>query len=145
MRGAILAARLLLSVTALGLGLLAPLADLSASHAFNNAWPPHARLHSVWLVGVLAGIALAMLVLIWAGPRSQSRLRLGLALALGWIALVPFGLAALAMPLYGGALHGRHGGIEILGLDSNLVGFVAGTAMLIVSGVLIARSQRRRS
>lgn len=134
-----LPARLLLSVVALGFGLVPFVVDLSTSHAFNETWPPHARFHTVWLVGVLAGLALVMLVLTWRSRGESARADVALAATLGWVAIVPFGLAALAMPVYDGALAGRGHEIAVFGLSSNLVGFSAGAAMLAAATWLVVR------
>jgi len=136
-----LLARLLLTATALGLG-LAPFAfDLSASHAFNPEWPPHARFHAIWLVGVLAALALVMLVVTWHGKRTDAPRNLALAATLGWVALVPFGLAALAQPVYDGALAGKGHALEVFGVNSNLIGFTVGAAMLGSAQFIIAHSR----
>lgn len=134
-----LPARLLLSAAALGFGLAPFLVDLSTSHAFNEAWPPHARFHAVWLVGVLAGLALVMLVLTWRRRGENARADMALAATLGWVAIVPFGFAALAMPLYGGALASPGREIAVFGMNSNLLCFSAGAAMLAVATWLVAR------
>ena len=134
-----LLARLLLSATALGFGLAPFVMDLSTSHAFNPAWPAHARFHAVWLVGVLAALALAMLVLTWRGNKDDARGNLAFATALGWVAILPFGLAALAMPVYGRALSAPGHEIAVLGLKSNLMGFGLAAGMLAVATWLVMR------
>jgi hypothetical protein len=134
-----LTARLLITATALGFGLAPFLFDLSASHGFNEAWPPHARFHAVWLVGVLAAVAGVMLVMAWRGKPADARGNLAVALALGWAAIVPFGLAALAMPLYGGALAGADHEIAVFGVNSNLAGFSAAAAMLAAATYIVKR------
>jgi len=134
-----LLARLLLTATALGFGLAPFVTDLSMSHAFNEAWPPHARFHTVWLVLVLGALALVMLVMTWRGKPAEARVNLAVAAALGWVALAPFGLAALAMPGYDGSLSGVGHGIFIFGVNSNLAGFAAAAAMLAAATFLVMR------
>ena len=132
-----LLARLLLTATALGFGLAPFVTDLSTSHAFNEAWPPHARFHSVWLVLVLASLSLVMLVMTWRGKPAEARDNLPIALALGWVAIAPFGLAAIAMPAYGGALAGLEHEIAVFGINSNLLGFGMAAAMLAAATWLV--------
>lgn len=132
-----LLARLLLTATALGFGLAPFVTDLSMSHAFNPHWPAHARFHTVWLVLVLAALALVMLVMTWRGKPAEARANLAVAVALGWTALAPFGLAVLAMPAYGGALAGAEHEILILGVKSNLFGFAAGAAFMTAATWLV--------
>lgn len=134
-----LIARLLLTLTALGFGLAPFVFDLSNSHAFNADWPAHARFHSVWLVLVLAALALVMLVMTWRGKPAAARRNLGVAIALGWVAVASFGFAAILMPLYGGALAGNSHEIAVFGLNSNLLGFGAAAAMLAAATVLVTR------
>ncbi|QIQ85657.1 DUF6640 family protein [Erythrobacter sp.] len=134
-----LLARLLLTATALGFGLAPFVTDLSMSHAFNPDWPAHARFHTVWLVLVLAALALVMLVMTWRGKPADARANLAVAAAIGWTALAPFGLAALAMPAYGGALAGREHEILVFGVNSNLIGFGVGAAMLAAATWLVMR------
>lgn len=134
-----LLARLLLTATALGFGLAPFVFDLSNSHAFNPDWPPHARFHSVWLVLVLAALALVMLVVTWRGKPAEARDNLPVAVALGWVAIAPFGLAAIAMPSYGGALAGPSHEIGVFGINSNLLGFGVAAVMLAAATWLVIR------
>jgi len=134
-----LLARLLITAAALGFGLAPFLFDLSVSHAFNPDWPPHARFHTAWLVGVLAAVAAITLVMTWRGRPAEARGNLSVALALGWAAIVPFGLAALAMPVYGGALAGEGHEIAVFGVDSNILGFGVAATMLAAATLIVLR------
>ena len=65
-------ARVLVTFPVAFVGLVPIVVDLSATHALNPDWPPHARLHLVWLVSTNA--------LIVAGNQA------GFSLMAAWIA-----------------------------------------------------------
>jgi hypothetical protein len=90
-------------------------------------------------VGTLAALALVIVLLAWRGPLGEASPALRLAVILGWVALAPFGLAALVLPVYGGALTAGPDMPEFFGVESNVAGFVAGAAMLSLATLLIAR------
>ena len=76
-----LIARILLTLAALGYGVVTIKADFNATHATNPQWTPHARFHVVWQILSYSGVMLIALALIWlAGPHPSGRLYLAAAL-----------------------------------------------------------------
>jgi len=58
--------RLLMSL-AIGIyAFIPPFADLATdTHVFHNDWVPHARMHTVWLLGISSSLGLVALYLLW--------------------------------------------------------------------------------
>jgi len=104
----LIAARILLTLAALGFSAITIVADLNKTHASNPLWTPHARFHVVWQVLSYSGIGLIALYLIWAkGPMPIERLYLAAALALAVYG--GFFGAVFSRPLYGGGLFDTNG------------------------------------
>lgn len=109
-----------------------PLADIiTDTHVYRADWMPHARMHTVWLVGVTSTLGLASLYLLWRrGENSISDTNI----AAGISACIygSFLLSAASMQLYGGALSDPHPGgeLSVLGLDVNLFIFSIATMIL---------------
>ena len=103
-----LLARILLTLAALGYGVVTIKADFNATHATNPQWTPHARFHVVWQITSYAGVMLIALALIWLrGPHPSGRLYL--AAALGFAIYGAFFAAVLARPLFAGRLYDDNG------------------------------------
>jgi len=101
-------ARILLTLTALGYGLVTIKADFNKTHATNPKWTPHARFHVVWQILSYSGIGLVALYLIWIdGPAARERLYL--AAALGVAVYGAFFATVFARPLFGGSLYDENG------------------------------------
>ena len=119
--------KIVLSLITLSYGLIPLLADLNASHVGNELWPPHARLHMVWLLAsnsLLAGFALW---LIWV------KCEISHAITLGLIAVGGFWIATLTRDLYGGALADINGvDIQFFGWDANATVFFLLFGLLLV-------------
>ena len=130
----------LLLVAAAIYGIIPPIVDLSETHAFHPAWPPHARFHMVWLLGTNSTLALIVAWLVLAGPAEQRETRLRFASLLGIAALGGFFVATLTQSAYGGALHDPTGRVSpIFGLDGNLVGFTPALVIQLVAAWLAHR------
>jgi len=119
-----------------------PLVDLlTDTHVFHPQWSPHARMHTVWLLGVTSGIGLLALVLLWrADQTSHSRIHLA-----GLLSAIVFGaffLSASTVSLYGGALTDLSGGVEAgpFGIDANLFTFAASSAVLALGWLMSLRA-----
>ena len=120
----------LLLVAAAIYGIIPPIADLSDTHAFHPAWPPHARFHMIWLLGTNSTLAAIVAWLVLARDNGQRETRLRFASLLGIAALGGFFVATFTQSAYGGALHDPTGGFSpIFGVDGNLLAF--GPAMVI--------------
>jgi hypothetical protein len=111
-------ARILLSIAALHLVFIPPIADLNASHVLNPLWPGHARLHTVWLITTNSLIAMASLWLLWRPPQGELQKAIRLAGTLVGAILIGFFVAGSTQGLYGGALTDVDDpGRKIVGLD----------------------------
>jgi hypothetical protein len=103
-----LIARILLTLVTLGYGFATVLADFNETHATNPRWTGHARFHVVWQISSYAGFGLLALALTWwPGPYATERLYL-VALMAG-IVYAAFFIAAVTMPVYGGAAYDDNG------------------------------------
>ena len=101
-------AQILLTLSALGYGLVTIKADFNKTHATNPAWTPHARFHVVWQILSYSGIALIALFLIWMpGPLPVERLYLAAALSVAVYG--GFFVAVVARSIFGGALYDQNG------------------------------------
>ena len=132
----------LLLVAAAIYGIIPPIVDLSDTHAFHPAWPPHARFHMVWLLGTNSTLALIVAWLVLAGPAEQRETRLRFASLIGIAALGGFFVATLSQSAYGGALHDPTAHVSlILGVDGNILVFTPALAMQLVAAWLAHRSR----
>ncbi|NND66673.1 MAG: hypothetical protein HKN19_03705 [Halioglobus sp.] len=119
-----------------------PLADLATdTHVFHPGWLPHARMHTVWMLGMASGIGLVSLTLLW---KRRLEPTLGGTLA-GVLSLVVYGaffLSAATLPLYSGALSDMEGGIGKgpFGFDANLFTFSVGLLVLLAGWMLHRRA-----
>jgi hypothetical protein len=96
-------------------------ADLNRTHAFNPAWPPHARFHSVAGWGTVAGSQLIALWLTWRTGQEPTEGDLGIKTAtlLSALAWATFFLA-VATP--GTKVEDEPGHLpRIVGVPANLV------------------------
>ena len=117
-----LLARISLTISAFLFAVGPVVVDLSSSHVFNEAWPPHARFHMVWLLAVLAVAGLATFAGAWLLKADQSRLFRLITLP-GWMVLIPFFVAVLTIGAYGGSLSDMPDAPTVLGIDANIFGF----------------------
>jgi hypothetical protein len=101
-------ARILLTLSVLGYGLVTIKADFNRTHATNPRWMPHARFHVVWQILSYSGVGLVALYLIWIdGPQPLERLYLAAALSAAIYGA--FFAAVIARPVFGGALYDENG------------------------------------
>jgi hypothetical protein len=129
-----------LSIAALHLVFIPPIADLNASHVLNPLWPGHARLHTVWLITTNSLIAMASLWLLWRPPQGELQKAIRLAGTLVGAILIGFFVAGSTQGLYGGALTDVDDpGRKIVGLDPNVAAFSLHLFLVAVSLVLSRR------
>lgn len=115
-------------------GLVIPYLEINASHVFNEAWPPHARLHEVWQLTTHCALGALALWLAWW--RSKVRLASLLNMCVMGGVLVAYGLA----DEYGGSIHSGNLQTAVWGVP--LAVFVAGVVVgLAVLGFLLATRQ----
>jgi hypothetical protein len=101
------------------------LRDFGPSHAMNETWVGHARVHLVWLLGFGGLSGLANLWLVWGHPfGSIDRVR-NLRLSAAWQScnLLGFWISFLLLPAYGGSMTmpGIH--MHVFGIDENVFAF----------------------
>jgi hypothetical protein len=135
--------KLLMSIAIAIYAFIPPIVDLMTdSHVFHQEWMPHARMHTVWLLGITSGVGVISLYLIW-GRRTESNFNINLAVVLSAIVYGAFFLSASTISLYGGALSDEVGDIETgpLGFDANLFGFSVASLILVSGWVICARNR----
>lgn len=111
------------------------LRDFSPTHAMNESWVGHARVHLVWLLGFMGFSGVANLYFIWwRRPFDMQNLRLS---AL-WQScnLGGFWVAYLLLPIYGGSMTipGVH--THVFGIDENVFAFAV--LSIAMAGVWLA-------
>lgn len=135
--------KLLMTLAIAAYAFVPPAVDLiTDTHVFHPDWPPHARMHTVWLLGVTTGVGLLALSLLWrSGPGRAHYLHL--AGVLSGIVFAAFFLSAATVSLYGGALTDASGGMEPgpFGLDGNLFTFGGASIVLMLGWILCATSR----
>ena len=123
--------RVLMTLATAVYGLVPPIVDLGVTHALHPDWPPHARMHMVWLLVTMSSIAVLALYFIWRHSDRQFGIRMG-----GLLGLCAFGgffVSAATTQLYGGSLHDKGGVPPIAGfIDANLLGFGVAVLLLLI-------------
>ena len=133
-------AQILLTIAAIQYGLIPPIVDLSDSHLFHEAWPPHARLHMAWLLAVGSSLAIYVIFLTWK-PSPHQLVQLKHGSVIGCLVLMGFFVSAMSMSLYGGSLSDIDEPNILFGLNANVLAFSIAalfqiTATFIVHGVV---------
>ena len=62
--------KLLMTLSMVAYAVIPPIVDLTTdTHVFHEGWLPHARMHTVWLLGVTSGVGVLAMYLLWVpGP-----------------------------------------------------------------------------
>ena len=115
---------------------------LTPTHIFHPDWVAHARFHTMWAIISASTMGLIALWMIWRAPAGESAGVMTSGLISSGV-LGAFMVAAITMPLYGGALSDP-GGVPPLasGFDANLVTFAAALVMVLVGWRLASRSEQ---
>ena len=124
--------KLLMSLAIAIFAFIPPLADLATeTHVYHPGWMPHARMHTVWLLGITSTIGLVALYLLWIRKKDPD-FNTNLAAVLGLCVYGSFFVSTSTASLYGGAATDVLGGIEqrILGMELNLFTFTVASTML---------------
>ena len=134
--------RILMTLAILGHTVVPPAVDLlTDTHVFNPTWPPHARFHTVWLIGATSSVGVLALGLLW-GRFGEGRLQLNLAGALSAIVYGSFYLSAMTLGAYGGTLADQAGVVPgPFGIDANLFVFTIWSIVLAVGWRLASGEQ----
>ena len=135
--------KLLISLAIAIYAFIPPIVNLMTdSHVFHQQWMPHARMHTVWMLGSTFGISLVSLYLIWM-RRIERQFSINLAVVLSGIVYGAFFLSASTISLYGGALSDLVDGSEKgpFGLDTNLFTFGLASLMLVTGWAMCARNR----
>lgn len=106
-------ARIILSLISVILMVVAPLVDLNASNLLQLDWPMHARLNMLWALMAFSMLGGYSLYLLWVSPWSI-RVRLQVSILINFIINSAFVVSAASMPLYGGGLTDKQGGVPSL-------------------------------
>lgn len=106
-------ARIILSLISVILMVVAPLVDLNASNLLQLDWPMHARLNMLWALLAFSMLGGYSLYLLWVSPWSI-RVRLQVSILINFIINSAFVVSAASMPLYGGGLTDKQGGVPSL-------------------------------
>ncbi len=121
-------------------GVVPPFVDLTPTHLLNPDWPPHARLHMLWLLMTNGLVGLVAFYLLWL-ERGRTASQVQLAGILGVCVLGGFFTSAAAMPLYGGSLTDPGGVSPVNGVDGNLVAFGLALGLLLTGWIVALRSE----
>lgn len=111
-----------------------PIADLATNtHVFHENWTPHARMHTVWLLGITTSLGILSLYLLWVRMEAVT-FNLNLAAILATIVYGAFFVSAISAPFYGGALSDPSGGVKhhVHDWDINLVVFSGAFLSLLI-------------
>ena len=115
-----------------------PVVDiLTPTHIFNPDWVAHARFHTMWAIFSASAVGLLALWFLWRRADGFH-----VAGAISSCVLGAFMLAALTMPLYGGALTDANGVTPLAdGVDANLLTFTVAFIMILTGWRLAARGR----
>ena len=143
MEGRLRIARILLSIPALHLVFVPPIADLNASHVLNPLWPGHARLHTVWLLTTNSLVAVAALWILWRPLDGYLRRAIRLAGTLVGAVLGGFFVAGSTRALYDGSFTDVPDLARTVGgVDANLAVFSLHLVLLALSLALTRKPER---
>jgi hypothetical protein len=129
-------ARILLTLAAIQWGLIPLMVDLTETHVFKPDWPPHARLHAVWLLSTGAVLAVYAVGLLWTSGTDKPH-RLRHASVIGAIVLAGFFIAALTTDMYGGAFTELAEPDTVFGINTNIFAFSAAAILQAIGAYII--------
>ena len=127
--------KVLLTLVALGCGLVPIFVDVSDTHLFNENWSSHARTHLAWLLSTNFFVCLIVLYLLWIKNAILVPVALVSAILGGYFVSVITG------GLYGGTIS-EPGGVaeQFLGIEAGIFFFSSLLLVLIVVLFNVSRS-----
>ncbi len=108
--------------------LVIPYLEINPSHVFNEAWPPHARLHEVWQLTTHCTLGLLVLWLTWW------RGEVAIASLVNVCVMGGVLMAYLLADGYGGSIHS--GNLESVVLGVPVAVFAAGVVVVLATVAL---------
>lgn len=108
--------------------LVIPYLEINPSHVFNDAWPPHARLHEVWQLTTHCALGLLAVWLAWW------RDEVGVASLLNVCVMGGVLVAHVLADGYGGSIHS--GNLESAVLGVPVAVFAAGIVVVLATAAL---------
>ena len=132
-------ARILVTIPAVWIAFVPPIADLNESHIYSPLWSGHARFHTFWLLSSSSLLSLFSIFLLWKGSQAGTREGTLTAAAIVGALLGGFFSATIFRPIYDGTFSD----VEIAtgvarSFDPNLVAFSI-LAIVLAAGVASAR------
>ena len=124
----------LLTLVALGCGLVPIFVDVSETHLLNEDWSSHARTHLAWLLSTNFLISMLALYFLWI------RGSVFIPIALISSVLGGYFISVIAGDLYGGTIS-EVGGVEdqILGIEAGIFFFSSLLLILVVTVIRVVR------
>lgn len=131
-------ARILVTLPALWIAFIPPIADLNESHIYSPDWSGHARFHTFWLLSSSSLLSLLATFLLWKGPRAGTRESTLTSAAIVGSLLAGFFSATLFRPVYEGTLSDLEKATGAsYPFDPNLLAF-SFLSVLLIAGVVSA-------
>ncbi|MBL8513638.1 MAG: hypothetical protein JNJ55_06575 [Betaproteobacteria bacterium] len=132
--------RILLTLCALKFGMIVPYLELDATHVFNPAWQPHARLHEVWQLATNSMIAAwCIWRLWWKADIVQPAL-------FTFFVTGGFFVAYFTRGVYGGSmLHSDGTERLVMGVNIGVLGFGIAIAMTALALMLHVKSLKHQA
>lgn len=115
--------------------------DTGVGHLMNPFWDGHARVHLVWLLGLMGTLGLMSFYLLWWRRPTDVR-DVHLAALIQCCNLAGFWIAYFLCPLYVGVIFVPGVHTKIFGWDENVFGFTMFTLAIGAAVALLARARR---
>ena len=131
-------ARFLVTIPAVWIAFVPPMADLNESHIYSPLWSGRARFHTFWLLSSSSLLSLFSIFLLWKSSQAETREGILTAAAIVGALLGGFFSATIFRPIYDGTLSD----VEVATVanrqvDPNLFAFSI-LAILLGAGVVLA-------
>lgn len=128
-----MASKILITLGVVVYAIVVPFLEINASHVFNEAWPPHARLHEVWQLTTNSAIGVLALWLTWGKGEVRIASMLNVAVMGGVL------VAHVLSGSYGGSI--ISGNVEKTVLGIELAAFAAGVVVIMAVAAFFSESR----